>query len=110
MVGMKKGGMSEREKAELMNIPKTSVHNILHQFKKTGSIKPKRHPGRKRIVTPRDETYHRRLAVGHGRESIPTIAALWNEATDKSICVRTSARTLNRMGYKSYATKKKPAL
>ena len=110
MVAMKKKGMSEREIAELMNIPKTSVHNILHQFKKTGSIKPKRLPGRKPIVTPRDETYHLRLAVAHRRESMPTIAALWNEATGKSICVRICARTLNRMGYKSYAAKKKPAL
>lgn len=110
IISLKCDGMSERGIGKRLLLPKTTVRNILLHFETTKNLEAKKRNGRKRVVTPRDETHLRRIATAHRRQSMDTIANLWNEATGKTYSKKTCARVLKRLGYFQYAAKKKPAL
>jgi transposase len=104
-------GKSSREIAEILNICKSTVNNVLKRFKKTGNVMPTRAGkcGRHRLLSEGDERLLRRASVVD-----PTLTA--NElrtcvgGSVSRVSISTVRRTLVRRGRFSYRPRKCPTL
>lgn len=107
MLQYSKDGLKQSEICKRLNLSRSTVSQLLHQFATTGSMDVKRRSGRPRITSRRDDTLIRRWSVVNPTYSATQIMVDTN--------VRASSRTirrrlLNEFGLASRSPAKKPLL
>lgn len=103
-------GMSVREISRRLDVPKSTVHNILQKFKKTGTVRNLAGRGRKRKTTQRTDHQIKQLAIKNRKISAAKIAAEVKMATETEICPQTVRNRLNQTGLHGCVPRKKPLI
>jgi len=104
VIGMHESGKSERAIAQIMDLTKSTVHNIITRFHQTGSCDVQKRTGRPSAMTPRLERSMVRSVLKFRRQRIMDIAR------DSGVSTQTARSTLHRLGYHGRVAKKKPYL
>jgi hypothetical protein len=99
-------GYSERKIGEELGIGKTTVHNLITKWKKTGSLDRKSGQGRKRITSPTTDRY---ITTSVKRDRFITAKAIKEERGLGDICENTIRNRIKESGeFDSYWAVRKP--
>jgi transposase len=107
-VGAHDGGMSIRSISDLYNIPKTTVHRIIHEFEEHGVIKAQPRSGRPHELDNRDRRHLVQLVEKNHFAPLAQITAEIQDITKKSVSMSTIQRTLHMEGYAGRVGLRKP--
>ena len=91
--------MSVRKIADLYDIPKTTVHRIIHDFEQDNVIKAWPRSGRPPKLNARDKCYLVQIVEKNHYAPLAQITAEIQDITQKSISISTVQRTLHMEGY-----------
>ena len=97
---------SVKNKAELLNIPRTTITSVLSKYRRTGTVETLTRSGRKRSFTNRDWNDLKRLVKSNRRLTLQDITAKLNECKTKTFSQKTVQRVLHSEGYKRRLAKK----
>lgn len=97
-----KNGKSSYEIAKFLLLSRSSVQSIISSFKKTGSILPKVHPGRKSQITAADLRVLRRIIVSNRRSTGVEIATLFSDAIQKKVSSRNCLKLMKKLEFSFY--------
>ena len=103
-------GMSTRQIARRLDLPKSTAHNILLKFKKTGAVANVAGRGRKRKTSQRTDRLIKQLAMKNRKTSAAKIATEVKNATQTDICPQTVRNRLNETGLHGQVPRKKPLI
>jgi transposase len=107
-VGAHDGGMSIRSISDLYNIPKTTVHRIIHEFEEHGVIKAQPRSRRPHELDNRDRRHLVQLVEKNHFAPLAQITAEIQDITKKSVSMSTIQRTLHMEGYAGRVGLRKP--
>lgn len=101
-------GESIRKVSKELNIPKSTVSDIINRFKKFGSVDNKEGRGRKKILSNKDVSYLSRKVKREPFQSASKLAIEMGEVCGKTMSRSTIARALKQQGIKSCTPRRKP--
>ena len=101
-------GDSEWTISEKTGYGKTTIHNIISKYKKTGAFSIASRSGRPKKLTERDKRHLKVIVTQNWREPVEKIVKNFAESTGKVICKNTMKNTLYDMGYHSCTALRKP--
>lgn len=108
IVGCHLGEMSVREISKQLNIPKSTIGNVLKKWKSTGDTAPKKRPGRPKILTDRNRRGLRRLVSSSRRRSLENICLEMRATIGRPVSASTTRRELHDMDFHGRAAAHKP--
>ncbi|GBC31699.2 IS630 family transposase [Rhizophagus irregularis DAOM 181602=DAOM 197198] len=108
VIGFYEAGDSERTISEKTGYGKTTIHNIISKYKKTGAFSIASRSGRPKKLTERDKRHLKVIVTQNRREPVEKIVKNFAESTGKVICKNTMKNTLYNMGYHSCTALRKP--
>lgn len=93
-----------REVADELNIPKTTVWNIITHYGETGNIldKKRKSPGRPKIVSDRNKRLLVKLCKKGRRNTLRQITAEWNHETGLNLSRECCRQWIHKSGLKFY--------
>ena len=97
-------GLSERKIAAILNIPKSTVHDILHRFKEENRIDSIPQKGKSKKLTNYYMRFVRREIEKNPKISAPKLCTALCERKNEKISVETINRAIKNMGYNSTIT------
>ncbi|KAL0152720.1 hypothetical protein M9458_052443 [Cirrhinus mrigala] len=103
-------GVSQRKIAKSLKLSPSTVHNILHRFRESGTISVRKGQGRKTILDARDLWALRRHCITNRNATIMEITIWAQEYFQKTLSVNTIHHAISRCRLKVYRSKKKPYL
>lgn len=106
-----KCGDSYKAISKIVKCGKTTVHDTLKRFRKTGSITPKKRYGRKSSFNHEKVTTLKDLVTQDAasrRLKILEIQTRWNTANKEMISISTIRRMLRKIGLRSCIARRKP--
>lgn len=95
-------GKSNSEIANLLDLSRYSVRNIVKRYKTTGSVTTKPRYVRKSNVTDADRRALRRIIVKNRRSNYLDLSALWSDAIGRRISRSTCHREAHKLGFGTY--------
>ena len=101
-------GDSERIILKKMGFEKTTIHNIIAKYKKTGAVSIAPRSGRPKLLTERDKRHLKTIITRNWREPVNNIVKTFAESTGKVICKNTMKSILYKIGYNSHTVLRKP--
>lgn len=108
VIALYEDGCSERAISQKTGFGKTTVHNIITKYKKTGAITVASRSGRPKILTERDKRHLKTIIVQNRREPMTKIRENFNISTGNEVSERTVRRALYELGYHSRTALRKP--
>jgi transposase len=108
VIGFYEAGDSERTISKKTGFGKTTIHNIIAKYKKTGAVSIAPRSGRLKLLTERDKRHLKTIITKNRREPVNNIVKTFAESTGKVICKNTMKSTLYEMGYNSRTALRKP--
>lgn len=108
IIGFHEAGDSERMISNKTGFGKTTIHNIIVKYHKTGAISVTPRSGRPLKLTERDKRHLKVIITKNRRESVDKINKIFLESTGNDVCKRTIKKTLYEMGYNSRTALRKP--
>lgn len=108
IVGLSKGNFSQRKITEILNIPKSTVGDVLKKYNEQGLTSTTPRSGRPKILTERDNRHLIKLVKENRGNTLEEITENFNTKMSISVSKRTVQRTLHKKGYSGHAAKKKP--
>src|ERR687896_167699 len=108
IVGLSKGGFSQKDIAELLNFPKSTVGNIIKKYNEKGLTTTEHRSGRPKALSERDRKHLEKVAKNNRNDTLEEITEKFNTELNISVSSRTIQRTLHEKGYSGHAAKKKP--
>lgn len=101
-----------REVAVELNIPKTTVWNIIKHYGETGNILDKKgkSPGRPTLISDRNKRLLVKLCKKGRRNTLRQITAEWNRETGLNLSRECCRQWIHRCGLKFYKAKEKPLM
>ena len=103
-------GKSGDEISELLNVPRSTVYDILKRFEKEDRIESKKQNGRPEALTELEKRFLRRQVEKNPKVSAPKLATALYERTGKVVHAQTIRNVLKTMGYNSRTVRLKPLL
>jgi|1186.fasta_scaffold111665_1 transposase len=110
IVGLSKGGSSQREIAQILNHPKSTVGDIIKKYNEQGLTSAASRSGRPKILTERDNRHLIKVVKDNRKDTLEEITEKFNTGMKISVSKRTVQRTLHEKGYSGHAAKKKPLI
>jgi transposase len=101
-------GKSQRSIAKLLQVSRCGVQEILHKYKKTGSVEDRQKTGRKQKTTARDQRKLVRLSKRNPNFSARQLLNSWIPSSNVSLT--TVKRILRKYGLFGRVSAKKPLL
>ena len=103
-------GYSTVQIAKRIKHNQSSVSRTLSRLKKTGSVDDRKHTGRPRITTPREDRSLLRICLNDRRLTFPQLKREWMESCGVQCSSRTIRRRLVKEGLHGRVARKKPLL
>lgn len=100
-------GLKPSEVCRLLEIPYSTVFNILKKFKTSGTLENKPRSGRPKIVTDRAYRQLERLVKTNRRSTLGDITSRFNQGRQKKVSRRTVQHHLKKHGYSRRVCRKK---
>jgi len=108
IVGLSKGGFSQRNIAEILGFPKSTVGEVIKKYNEQGLTTVPPRSGRPKILTERDNRHLIKIAQENRSKTLEELTENFNTSIAISVSSRTVQRTLHKEGYSGHAAKKKP--
>lgn len=108
IVGLHKGGFSQKKITEILNFPKSTVGDIIKKYNELGLTSTIPRSGRPKILTERDKRHLVKIIKANRNLTLTEITEKFNKTLNFSISERTVQRVLHDEGYSGHAAKKKP--
>jgi len=103
-------GRSGLEIAKILNLPKSTVYDIINRFEKEDRLESIPQPGRPRILTIQDERFISRTIAKTPKISAPKITSELMVRIKKKISPETVRRVIKKNGYNSRSIRRKPLI
>ena len=110
IIGAYLTGTKQRVISTQLNIPTSTVSDIIKRYKETGSTEPKQRPGRPKILKERDTRALKRIIRTDRFSLLGDVTDKFNTSLDTTFHYNTVRRYLHDEGLGSYTAKKKPRL
>jgi transposase len=108
IIGLHKGGFSQRKITEILNIPKSTVGDVIKKYNDQGLTTTASRSGRPKILTERDERHLINLVKENRNKTLEELTENFNTNMSISVSKRAVQRVLHKKGYSGHAAKKKP--
>jgi transposase len=92
-------GRSKAEVARVFDVGLSTVKRYLKQQRETGSLEPKRHPGRAPTIRPDQRALLRAQLDAHPAGFLDEHCAWWAEQTGTRVSPSTMCREIKRLGW-----------
>jgi len=106
IVGLSKGGFSQRNIAEILGFPKSTVGEVIKKYNEQGLTTVPPRSGRPKILTERDNRHLIKIAQENRSKTLEELTENFNTSIAISVSSRTVQRTLHKEGYSGHAAKK----
>jgi transposase len=93
------GGRPKTEVARVFGVGLSTVKRYLKQQQETGSLAPKRHPGRAPTIRPDQRELLRAQLAAHPAGFLDEHCAWWAEQTGVRVSTATMSREIKRLGW-----------
>jgi transposase len=110
IVGLSKGGFSQRKIAELLNFPKSTVGEVIKKYNEQGLTTTASRSGRPKILSERDNRQLIKIIKENRNKTLEELTEEFNTSMAISVSCRTVQRVLHEEGYSGHAAKKKPLI
>ncbi|GES94162.1 IS630 family transposase [Rhizophagus clarus] len=110
VIGFHDAGDSERTISRKTGYGKTTIHNIITKYHKTGALTVASRSGRPKKLNECDERYLKVVLTQNCRISAEKMQKDFIESTGKEVSKSTVRRTLYEMGYHSRTALRKPLI
>ena len=107
IIGLWKGGHSERNIGEILDHPKTTIHDIITNYKNSQQITAVSRPGRPLKLTERNIRQIVRIVKEDRQQSLDEITKNFSESLSISVSSSTIKHVLHNEGYFGRAGKRK---
>ncbi|GBN04567.1 hypothetical protein AVEN_204418-1 [Araneus ventricosus] len=94
-----KRGNSERKIGEIVNVSKSTVHNIISKYKKTKSVKNRPRTGRPRCFTEREERWIVRKVIFNHKTSVVKLTSKAQQSFNESAKPETGPEYLEKIQF-----------
>lgn len=97
-------GKTIREVADELNIPKTTVWNIIKHYGETGNIlkNKKKSPGRPKLVSDRSKRLLMKICKKGRRNTLGQVMTEWNNETGLNLSRECTRQWIHKCGLKFY--------
>ena len=106
IVGLYKGGFSQRNITKILDIPKSTVGEVIKKYNKVGLTTTVSCSGRPKVLSERDNRHLVKIAKENRSNTLEEITENFNTSIAISVSTRTVQRILHKKGYSKYAAKK----
>lgn len=106
IVGLSKGGFSQRNITKILDIPKSTVGEVIKKYNKVGLTTTASHSGRPKVLSERDSRHLVKIAKENRSNTLEEITENFNTSMAISVSTRTVQRILHKEGYSGHAAKK----
>ena len=106
IVGLSKGGFSQRKIAELLDIPKSTVGDVVKKYNEHSLTTTASRSGRPKILSEHDKRHLIKITKENRFDTLEEITENFNTVMNISVSSRTIQRTLHKEGYSGHAAKK----
>src|SRR5258708_2867196 len=96
------GHLKHKFLADTLDIPRSTIANIVGKFKRTGSTKGTKSTGRPSKLSPADKRSLVKLTKRSRFETFNEVAARWNAANICRLSETTVRATFKSLGHRSY--------
>jgi transposase len=110
IIGLHEAGNSERIISRKTGYGKTTIHNIIIKYHKTGALTIALQSGRPKKLNERDKRHLKVVLTQNRRTTTEKMQKEFIESTGKEVSKSTVRRTLYEMGYHSRAALRKPLI
>jgi transposase len=92
-------GMPTHETASLSHVSERTVRRWVARWQATGSVEPRRPPGRPRRIPVHAADQIEAMVVANPSATVATLCQLWQQRTGQTVSRPTMSRTLARFGW-----------
>lgn len=103
-------GKSAYQIAKNLSLPRSTVQTIIEHYRKNGTVKCLKIPGRPRITSAAENRVLKKIIKNNRRARAGGLTLKWREMIHKDVSVDTCKRVVKRLGYRFYTAKEKPLL
>lgn len=93
------GGLSQSEAAGLFGVGRATITRYLQLRRRTGTLVPKRHPGRARLIPPAAQPALLEQWAAHPDAPLAEQCQLWAARTGQALSPATMSRMYTRLGW-----------
>jgi transposase len=108
IVGLSKGNFSYRKIAVILDIPKSTVGDVVKKYNEQGSTTTAPRSGRPKILSEYDKKQLIKITKENRFNTLEELTENFKTMMNISVSSRTLQRTLHEEGYSGHAAKKKP--
>ena len=108
IVGLSKGGHSVRNIVEILDIPKSTVQDVITRYNDENRTDTAPRSGRPPALSERDKRQLGRIVRQNRKQAVEKIAEQFNQSLTISVSTKTVQRSLHSMGYYGCTGRKKP--
>ena len=98
IIGLWKGGHSERDINEILDIPKTTIHRTITDYKNSGKISAAPRSGRPPKFTERDVRHLAKIVKEDRQQSLEEITKKISDCLSSPVCNNTVRHVLHSKG------------
>ena len=110
IVGLYKGDFSYRKIAEILDIPKSTVGEVIKKYNEQGLTTTAPRSGRPKILSEYDKKQLLKITKENRFDTLEELTENFKTTMNISVSGRTVQRTLHEEGYSGHAAKKKPLI
>jgi transposase len=99
IIGLWKGGHSERNINEILDIPKTTIHRTITDYKDSEKISAAPRSGRPPKFTERDVRHLAKIVKEDRKQSLEEITKKISDCLSSPVCNNTVRQVLHSEGY-----------
>ncbi len=92
-------GVALAEAASTAQISVRTARRRVERWRATGSIEPRRSPGRSRLITAQQADEFATVVTAHPTATLATLRQIWKQQTNIGVSSATMSRTLARYGW-----------
>jgi len=108
IVGLHRGQHNPTDISRILNIPRTTINDVIRKWEEDGLTSPAPRSGRPPILDDRDQRHLARLIKTDRQQSVEQLTENFNELGLKTVSAATIRRNLYELGYHGRAGVRKP--
>lgn len=110
IIGCHLANLSIRQISKKLDLPKSTIGNVLTRWKTEGNVQTKSRTGRPRKLTERGRRSLNRIVTKSRRMSLDTVTSEFQASTGVAACPNTVRNELHSMGFRGSAAAHKPLI